>query len=232
MGKENGWFIVEMDTPQPDLRILHRTDGETEVYFFFNASLHKKVDTTVRLKNTGEVVAYDAWDNKCYSVAGGKLILEPGQAMVWCVTHEKLPITATPTQWCDLVVKDITVTLRQQETVVLQETYTQLPERNYAKAYPTFSGVIHYDFVYNAETAKQLKLERVGETARLWVNGIDCGCAVRAPYVFSVENAWKVGENQICIEVAVNQAYGRRDRFSTYAVLPPMGLFGEIEIST
>lgn len=229
---KNGWSVVEMDIPQPDLRILHRTDGETEVYFFFNASLHKNVDTTVQLKNTGEVVAYDAWDNKCYPVAGGKLILAPGQAIAWCVTDEKLPATATPMQWRDLVVKDVTVTLRQQETVVLQETYAQLPNCNYAKDYPTFSGVICYDFVCDAKVAKWLKLDRVGETARLWINGIDCGSAIRAPYVFSVEDAWRAGENQIRIEVAVNQAYGRRDRFSTYAVLPPMGLFGEIEISS
>lgn len=231
MVTESGWSVVEMDTPQPDLRILHRTDGETEVYFFFNASLHKTVDTLVSLKGSASVVGYDAWMNKCYPVENNKLTLAPGQATLWCVTDAKLPVAPKPIWWRDLPIKDVTVTLCQQEEVVLQKTYPQLPDCNYAKEYPTFSGVIRYEFAVCGEKGTHLQLQQVGETARLWVNGIPCGCAVRAPYVFDVDSAWKTGENQITIEVAVNQAYGRRDRFSTYAVLPPMGLFGKVMIS-
>lgn len=230
--KEQGWSALKTDKPEPNLRVPHRADDETEVYFFFNASLEKAVDTTVALKRLCPLVAYDAWRNECYPVNNNLLTLAPGQAILWCLNEEKLSITAEPEQWHDLPVKDVTVTLHQQEIVVLQETYTQLPDRNYAKDYPTFSGVIAYDFVCNmAELPKWLKLERVGEVARMWVNGLDCGFAVRAPYVFSVENAWKAGENQIHIEVAVNQGYGRRDRFSTYSMLPSMGLFGKVLIS-
>ena len=229
--KENGWPSVEMDNPQPDLRWLHRRDGETDVYFFFNASLHQSVDTTVQLRSTGKVVAYDAWDNKCCAVENNKLSLAPGQAVAWCVTDEKLPVTAKPTRWRELIVKDVTVTLCQQGVALLQETCKELPNCNYAKVHPTFSGVISYAFTVDEEKGEYLRLERVGETARLWVNGIDCGFAVRAPYVFDVGSAWKAGKNQILIEVAVNQGYGRRDRFSAYAVLPPMGFFGKVMIS-
>ena len=231
MAKVQKWSALETTDPEPDLRVLHRADGDTQVYFFFNASLEKTVDTTVRLRSAGKIVAYDAWQNACYQVKGKKLTLGPGQAILWCVTEEKLETVEAPAKWEELSVENVTVTLRQQEEVILKETYAKLPEKNYAKEYPTFSGVIRYEFAGNGEKAKWLKLTRVGETARVWVNGIDCGSAVRAPYVFSVEDAWRAGENQIRIEVAVNQGYGRRDRFSTYAILPPMGLFGEIQIS-
>ena len=231
--KKEKWTAVETTTAEPDLRVLHRADGETQGYFFFNASLERAIDTCVKLPSATSVVAYDAWQNRYYQVEEQKLILAPGQAILWCVTAEKLPVTDAPARWEDLSVEKVTVTLHQQEETVLQETCEGLPNKNYAKDYPTFSGIIDYDFVCNAaNSVKWLKLNRVGETARLWVNGVDCGFAVRAPYVFSVENAWRAGENQIRIEVAVNQAYGRRDRFSTYAILPPMGLFGAIEAST
>ena len=104
-----------------------------------------------------------------------------------------------------------------------------MPNHNYAEEFPEFGGVIRYEFdIQQAYCAKKLRLERVGETARLWVNGIECGSAVRAPYVFQVESAWQPANNRIVIEIAVNQAYSRRERFSANSVLPPMGLFGDI----
>lgn len=229
--KEEKWAAVETTASEPDLRVLHRAGRDAQVYFFFNAGSDRTIDTCVALHSSTPAVAYDAWLNICYPVKENKLTLAPGQAVLWCVTEEKLPVTDTPAQWVDLPIKKVTVTLRQQEKTILKKVYDGIPNKNYAKDYPTFSGVIDYDFVCSAESAKWLKLEQIGETARLWVNGIDCGCAVRAPYVYYVGNAWKAGENKICIEVAVNQGYGRRDRFSTNTILPPMGLFGRIEIS-
>jgi len=230
IAKRQKWSALETITPEPDLRVLHRAEGNTHIYFLFNASLEKTIRTKVMLRAPGQAIAYDPWQNICYPLRGRRLILAPGQAILWCVTEEILPTISAYKPWEELPVERVTVTLCQQDETILQETYDALPNKNYAKDYPTFSGVISYDLVGWAEKVGWLKLDRVGETARLWVNGIDCGFAVRAPYTFRVKDAWKMGENRIHIEVAVNQGYGRRDRFSTYALLPPMGLLGEIEI--
>lgn len=231
--EENHWAAVKMDAYQSDLRVLRRTDGEDEIYFFFNASLHKKVDVNLQLKNVPSVVSYDGWHNACYGVEGSngsyKLTLAPGQAVLWYVGDGVLPVDAVPEAWSECSVENVTVKLCRQGDVIVEEMHRWLPEKNYAKIYPQFDGVICYEFTCSGEkAAKWLQLTQVGETARLWVNGKDCGCAVRAPYEFYVGSAWQAGENRIRIEVAVNQAYGRRERFSNYCVLPPMGLFGKV----
>lgn len=223
------WAAVKVN--EPDLRVLHRTDGENELYFFFNANLAKAVDTKVQMKNT--TFAYDAWLNEVHPVENRngayKLCLEPGEAVLWCVSDGDFSSEYEEKPWQTLSVQDVRITLLQQETMVYQQCYSGLPDRNYAEDFADFGGIIRYEFACSLlPDVTMLKLERVGETARLWVNGIDCGSAARAPYVFRVDQAWQQGENRITIEVAVNQAYSRRDRFSTNSVLPPMGLFGDI----
>ena len=227
--EQYGWAAVKAN--EPDLRVLHRVDGENELYFFFNASLANAVDTNLKLKNTP--FAYDAWLNEVRSVEikDGKyrLYLEPGEAILWFVSDQITPVGEEKEQWQILPVQEVQVTLQQQETVIYQQCYPGLPNQNYAAIHPDFGGIVRYEFVCSYPSiVKNLKLDRVGETARLWVNGTDCGSVVRNPYVFRVDKTWQQGENRIVIEVAVNQAYSRRDRFSTNSVLPPMGLFGDV----
>ena len=102
---------------------------------------------------------------------------------------------------------------------------------NLARQNPGFSGVLRYEAQWDVEVPEAwsaLELTEVGETAQLWVNGIDCGCVVARPYRFDLKGALKKGSNQICIEVISNIAYKERDKFSTYLPLPLTGLAGPV----
>lgn len=230
--QEYGWTAVKTTAPERDLRVLHRVDGENDLYFFFNASLNTTIDTQVQLESENSVISYDAWCNEIGVVRKENgsfcLHLEPGESVLWCTCDQVLSAQPDEIIWIKPEISSVLVTMEQTD-VVFQEQYACLPNHNFAEEYPEFGGVIRYEFdIQQAYCVKKLRLERVGETARLWVNGIECGTAVRAPYVFQVENAWKPGCNRIIIEVAVNQAYSRRERFSANSILPPMGLFGDI----
>lgn len=233
--KQHGWSSVQTENEEPDLRVLCGRNEQCVAYFFFNASLHKRINTYVELKNDAPVVAYDAWRNQIGAVqfCEGKhlLQLEPGEAVLWCSSDTIEPAAPNTDPWEVLPVRNVRVTMIEDQIELLSKQYSELPNQNFAEENPRFGGVIRYEFsVATTKTAKELKLHQVGETARLWINDIPCGAVAMTPFVFGIEHAWCEGENNLIIEVAVNQAYSRRDRFSTNAILPPMGLFGDIQI--
>lgn len=118
----------------------------------------------------------------------------------------------------------------QGEETIYHEQITSESFSNYALRFPYFGGVIRYSFMYQSDReVRKLRIERVGETARIWINGTLCGTSVQAPYEVHVDHAWHAGNNEIVIEVAVNQAYSHRDRYAFQLALPPMGLQGTLE---
>ena len=75
-----------------------------------------------------------------------------------------------------------------------------------------------------------LDLGRVGQTARLWVNGHDAGIRITAPYAFPVGHLLTEGENTVTVEVA-NTLVGKvRDGFSYHMTLTPSGLLGPVRL--
>lgn len=220
---------IQTDCKEPDLRVLHRKDGEFDLYFFFNASNAHTVDTYIHFDEPYSIVAYDGWLNEVQP-ANNHLCVAPGQSVLWCVTSAASAEQKHTQSWQSLTLDTIKVKLEQQGQVIHQEIITSDNLKNYASTFSRFSGTICYEFFCNVEyTVQKIRLGSVGETARLWVNGEFCGTAVQAPYEFKVEKHWNKRDNKIVIEVSVNQAYGRRDRYSSQLLLPPMGLLGEIQ---
>ena len=71
-----------------------------------------------------------------------------------------------------------------------------------------------------------MDLGRVGQTARVWVNGRDAGIRITEPYAYSVADLLTDGENTVTVEIA-NTLVGKvRDRFSSRLAIPPSGLLG------
>ena len=231
--QEFGWRSVVTQTPQSDLRVLHRRDGENELYFLFNASMHSEINTQIALNRKGTIIVYNAWLNQISTLEASecKLSLASGQASLWCVLDTQTKHQQVQEKWKKLSIPNIQVSLIQGKETIYEEQISSGDFCNYALRFPYFGGVIRYCFIYNSDTAvRKLRLEQVGETARIWINGTICGTSAQAPYEFNVKSAWRVGENEIVIEVAVNQAYSHRDRYSSQLPLPPMGLLGAIEI--
>ena len=71
---------------------------------------------------------------------------------------------------------------------------------------------------------------RVGQTARLTVNGRDAGIRITAPYRFTVSELLTEGENRITVEVANTLVGKERDGFSFHMPLLPSGLLGPVRL--
>ena len=75
-----------------------------------------------------------------------------------------------------------------------------------------------------------LDLGRVGQSARLVLNGRDMGVRFTAPYVFDVTDAILDGENSVEVTVGNTLTQKVRDRFSFNMLLAPSGLLGDMAI--
>ena len=64
---------------------------------------------------------------------------------------------------------------------------------------PNFSGKITYSAKINVKKANKafIKIEGVGENAKLYLNGKCCGHAICKPFAFDVSDAVKEGENEL-----------------------------------
>ena len=102
-----------------------------------------------------------------------------------------------------------------------------------------FCGYIRYEAEFQAlpgETLAELDLGCVGETATVWLNGIELGSAICPPYRIrsaidtAAAAALRPGVNKLTVEVANSMAYTQRDKFSVELMVSASGLLGPVEI--
>ena len=75
-----------------------------------------------------------------------------------------------------------------------------------------------------------MDLGRVGQTAKVSVNGTRVGIRIAAPYTYPVSYLLQKGTNTITVEVA-NTLVGKvRDGFSYHMALLPSGLLGPVKL--
>ena len=74
-----------------------------------------------------------------------------------------------------------------------------------------------------------LDLGAVGETAEVILNGTSLGTRIAPPYRFDVAGLLRE-ENTLQVNVTTHLGYNRRDRFSSYLLLEPMGLLGPVTL--
>ena len=95
----------------------------------------------------------------------------------------------------------------------------------------TFSGWMRYETSFDAAPgAAALDLGEVGECARVWLNGVDLGERIHAPYVFDIAAACRPGTNALTVEVTNTLCHQQPDVFSRYVPIPPSGLLGPVKV--
>ncbi|MDD6261676.1 MAG: hypothetical protein PUA83_01130 [Clostridiales bacterium] len=79
------------------------------------------------------------------------------------------------------------------------------------------------------EDAKLLSLGFVGETVQVNLNGRDLGTRIAPPYRFDVSGLLSE-KNTLVARVTTHLGYAKRDWFSTYLCMEPMGLLEPVEL--
>ena len=243
--RELGLSDLSMTGDCPLLRHYHvRRDG-ADIIMFFNEDVTRTARTTVTLPVglSGSFARLRLVEDAAYADrtqnGAAELELAPYGSEIWVFgdieTVASLPtfprfadlVTLTPTYVIELAPSE---DLTAFEPYVTTDTLFNVtaPDR-----LPHFSGKMRYTFRVNLESVPAgatLDLGRVGQTARVTVNGTDSGIRIAPPYRFAVGNLLTVGENTVTVEVS-NTLVGKvRDGFSHNMAITPSGLMGPVKL--
>ncbi len=217
------------------LRHYHATKGNANIYMFFNESINQTFNGVIKTGQTGNYNVYDFISDKHYKGNGDiQLRLEPYQSCIVVYEEDRGFDEYVDFEKAQKQKIDATYTVKlygyedMQKCVEEYEVKTLAP---ISASKPTFSGRIRYEFTLQAKAgAKYLRLENVGENARVFVNGVDCGMAVCKPFVYDISKAMKEGENKVAVDVFTTLANSERDPVSMFIPLAPTGMYGEVEL--
>ncbi len=211
-----GWD-VNIPNGFRQLRYAHRREGDAHVYMFFNESVDETFAGELQFSVPGEPVIYDPWTGK---VTRGKLTLAPYETRfvffgVDVEAAEEAPLTG-----------ETVPEIRWQYAVEGVE-YSELG--NIAPKHSRFGGTISYYGAFDGAQGRVLDLGQAGETVEVTLNGEYLGRRIAPPYTFDVAGKLKE-HNELTVAVTTHLGYNRRDRFSMYLQLEPMGLLGPVTV--
>ena len=221
------------------LRFYHVLRDDKDIYLFSNEDVNNDVNARIFLKQAGECMIYEPWDNKCY-VADAKngsfdLHLEKGN-MLFVIFGENIPkdlpkfrheVERMPLS----LLFDIFVKNEGEQDYTLLAEKSSLIDITAPDRLPEFSGTIRYCTEFEkSDGFDVLELGQVGETAEVWLNGKYLGTRINAPYKFSLSEALIDGTNKLEILVRSNLGHRRRDSLSTFIQIPPTGILGDISL--
>lgn len=218
------------------LRHYHAEKDGVHTYMFFNEHATNTFDGEICTKQDGDYNVYDFITGKHYHGVGNKikLRLEPYQSCI--VVYEQDRGYLSYVNYDKLSKQVLTPDFKVQaydymnmnEISAEQQMTDIIP---YSKVNPEFSGKL----VYTAKVQLKktdvafIKIDGVGENAKLYLNGKFCGHAICKPFAFDVSDAVLEGENDLRIEVYTTIANAVKDPVSMFVPLSPTGIYGEIK---
>ncbi len=217
---------ISLATAAPHVRYYHLQKAGKDFFLFKNDG-EEIVNTIVEGLPGGDILVYDAWNNRCYRQTDRRVVLCGGESVIWILGEEtqNLPVYRHP------------LTMDKQPAKLLWNITAGDKEFKDSALFnitgkegmPRFSGTILYETQLQIPAdATALDLGIVGETAAVTLNGIPCGSRIAPPYTFDISKAKVPGENRLQIRVVNNPAYGQRDPLSMFMQLPPSGLLGPV----
>ena len=237
-----GGTDLALDGDFPLVRAYHVVRDGHDVFMFFNESFADHARTTARLPARGpfarlrlleDVALSDATDDGAVA-----LDLLPGQSEILVFGDgADLPAAAARPNRRELR-PSFTVEVADADDLAafrplcVTDTLFNVtaPDR-----LPAFAGKVRYAFTLEADdvlaaSRAVLDLGRVGQTARLKVNGADAGIRVAPPYRFEIGPLLHPGANALVVETAGTLVRKVRDRNSRFLQLPPEGLLGPLTL--
>ena len=236
---------VEIEGGFPLVRVFHLVRNRADVYMFFNESPDRRAETRVRLRASGDFARLRLLEDVAESGSAPDGVLEldllPGQSeIVVFGSRAGLPPERAPAAETRVLHPRFAVSVSDADDPAafrpLLETEELFdlaaPDRD-----PSFAGKARYAFAIDVPPDEPdadwtLDLGRVGQTARLTVNGTDAGIRVAPPYRFRLGGRLVPGRNELVVETASTLARRLRDDLSFYMQLPPEGLLGPVSLLT
>ncbi len=238
---EMGVFDIRVEGSFPELRFYHINRDGSDVFMFFNESAALTADTTVSLPCKGDFARLRLLEDvRCGdTTADGKVHLHliPGQSEIWVFGDKAGLPAAKQLHAIDTPALRFKVEIAPSSElvecgVVAWKPYAEdsaLFNMSAPEHQPDFSGKMRYSFdCALPEGATALDLGRVGQNARLFVNGEDCGIRIAAPYTFDLTGRLREGVNHFEVVVSNTLAQRERDWFSYFLQLEPSGLLGPL----
>ena len=225
------------------VRVYHVVRDGHDVFMFFNESFANHTQTTAHLPARGPFARLRLLEDVAVAdvTTDGAVALDllPGQSEILVFGDAAgLPSVPPPPAKCQALHPTFTIETADSDNLAefkpygVTDTLFNICAPDHK---PSFAGKVRYSFTLEAdesfaESAVWLDLGRVGQTARLWINGANAGIRIAPPYRFSVGHLLKAGANEIVVETAGTLARKIRDRFSGFLQLPPEGLLGPIQL--
>lgn len=238
--RQKGMTDVLVEQGYPELRVYHAVREGRDLFMFANEHVGKRVDTVVALPCTGAYARLDLLTESAVSgeTADGtlSLTLEPGQSQfVVFGSAAGLPTERRLTREVPVAPR-FTLELASCEDMTRfapAGTFEEYFNVNGPDFQPDFCGKMRYTFTFTVEDIVgrvYLDLGRVGQNARLAVNGVDCGIRISRPYLYDVTDAVAPGVNTATVVVSNTLVRRERDYFSRFLPLAPAGLLGEVMV--
>jgi len=229
----------------PDLKYIHLKKENLEYYFLMNTAYQASIETAVRLPQQCEVMQYDAMCDAmrpvcCRAVENGmELQVTLGQwESILYVLDPSQPMgeNTVPGTWTDADCGPWQLSFEGEHAPVRLNALSDVSRLPGLRRY---TQPIRYETVWTVTgpLPTQLSLGRVGDSARVTLNGKALGLRIAEPYVFDLGDAVCAGANELIIEVL--PAQGRRVNAgggsifdalgaATYMTMQPTGLLGPV----
>jgi len=229
-------FEITLHPEISTVRYHELTREGKDIYFFCSEDIFREARFTVKMKKEGSYRLYDPWTNRLYRPRQNGTEVEmylPKAGAIFLVEDDseapdfdymEEPLRELPAEKLKVSVCPAKGEFRVIEAKIGDDV-TDIPGME------QFCGVIRYEF--SAELTgkeKKLFLGRVGEIAKVSLNGHALGYTVASPYALELGNAVCSGKNDFMIDVVNNLAHRERDRYSAQLPIPPSGLLGPVRI--
>ena len=224
--RENIGWDIRLKNGFRQLRYSHRTDDGTDLYMLFNEHVDEAFAGEIEFSaDHGTMLEYDAYTGKLTRREDRRITLEPYETRFIIFTDEPVSGAEAP----ELPLTETVTPALQWEITLEGATCRDAALFNVAQKYPRFGGTITYRTRFPRTDARVLDLGNVGETAEVILNGVSLGTRIAPPYRFDMAGLLRE-ENTLQVNVTTHLGYNRRDRFSSYLLLEPMGLLGPVTL--
>ena len=244
--RELGLSDITVEGNCPLLRHYHVKRNDADVMMLFNEDSINTAKATVTLPVSGKFMRLRLIEDSIFADAtdDGQITVEllPGQSEILVfgsaaeeLAHDHMHRLSEPMK-TTILTPTYTIELADSEDLTAfypYKTTDKLVNITSASEKPSFSGLMRYTFTLHLDEVPAnavLDLGRVGQTAKIIVNGTNAGIRITAPYACPISYLLQKGDNTITIEVA-NTLVGKvRDPFSHCMPITPSGLLGPVRL--